>query len=77
MHRMRSGFVEEHTAFVNRLRGLLIEFGVFLPQAIEAFRSRFSEALEDATSEMTDAVRMALIVREIGPLRSTWRELET
>jgi hypothetical protein len=30
MHRMRDGFVEERTALVNRLRGLLVEFGVFL-----------------------------------------------
>jgi transposase len=29
LHRMRSGLVEERTALVNRLRGELIEFGVF------------------------------------------------
>jgi transposase len=31
VHRVRQGFVEERTATVNRLRGLLSEFGVVLP----------------------------------------------
>ncbi|MFP3647269.1 transposase [Paraburkholderia sp. SIMBA_054] len=47
LHRMRDGFVEERTALVNRLRGELVEFGVFLPQGIDAFRAHFVEALED------------------------------
>jgi transposase len=61
IHRMRQGFVEERTALVNRLRGLLAEFGVFIPQGIDAFRSRFVEALEDATHEMNGLARMALL----------------
>jgi len=31
MHRVRQGFVVERTAIINRLRGLLCEFGVVLP----------------------------------------------
>lgn len=61
MHRMREGFVEERTAVVNRLRGLLAEFGVFLPKGIDAFRARFVEALEDATNEMNGLARTALL----------------
>ena len=39
VHRVRLGFVEEHTATINRIRGLLAEFGVVLPQrAIEVRR---------------------------------------
>lgn len=38
-HTMRTGFVEERTSLVNRLRGELVEFGVFLPQGIDAFRA--------------------------------------
>ncbi|WP_232435700.1 IS110 family transposase [Burkholderia ubonensis] len=61
IHRMRQGFIEERTALVNRLRGLLTEFGVFLPQGIDAIRSRFAEALEDATNEMNGLARTALL----------------
>src|SRR5215831_13528003 len=32
LHRVRQGFIEERTATINRLRGLLGEFGVVLPQ---------------------------------------------
>jgi transposase len=39
LHRVRQGFVEERTATLNRLRGLLAEFGQVLPQrAIEVQR---------------------------------------
>ena len=31
MHRVRQGFVEERTATINRIRGLMSEFGVVLP----------------------------------------------
>jgi transposase len=32
LHRVRQGFIEQRTATINRLRGLLAEFGVVLPQ---------------------------------------------
>lgn len=32
LHRVRYGFVEERTATINRMRGLMSEFGVVLPQ---------------------------------------------
>ena len=32
LQRVRQGFVEERTATINRIRGLLLEFGVALPQ---------------------------------------------
>ena len=32
LHRVRQGFIEERTATINRLRGLLAEFGFVLPQ---------------------------------------------
>ncbi len=39
LHRVRQGFVEERTATLNRLRGLLAEFGHVLPlRAIEVHR---------------------------------------
>jgi len=38
LHRVRQGFVAERTAVINRLRGLLIEFGVTLPQGADRVR---------------------------------------
>jgi transposase len=37
-HRIRKGFLEERTATINRLRGLLSEFGVVLPKSPERLR---------------------------------------
>ena len=38
LHRVRQGFVEERTATINRIRGLLSEFGLVLPQKTIAVR---------------------------------------
>ena len=40
VHRVRLGFVEERTASINRIRGLLAEFGVMLPQLVAAIIAR-------------------------------------
>ncbi|MCP3713326.1 hypothetical protein M3I54_41830 [Paraburkholderia sp. CNPSo 3274] len=61
LHRMRTGFVEERTALVNRLRGLLAEFGVFLPQGIELLRKHLVDRIEDGDNELTGPARQALL----------------
>ena len=38
LHRVRQGYIEERTATINRIRGLLAEFGVVLPQRAEQVR---------------------------------------
>ena len=38
LHRVRQGFIEQRTATLNRIRGLLAEFGVVLPQRPEQVR---------------------------------------
>jgi transposase len=38
LHRTRQGFVAERTASYNRVRGLIAEFGIVLPQKIERLR---------------------------------------
>jgi transposase len=47
LHRTRQGFVEERTATYNRLRGLLSEFGVVLPQSPEKLRRNIHDHLDD------------------------------
>jgi transposase len=61
VHTMRTGFVEQRTSLVIRLRGELVEFGVFLPQGIDAFRAGFVEALEDGATELNGVARTALL----------------
>jgi transposase len=46
LHRTRQGFVEERTATLNRIRGLLAEFGHVLPQRAAEVRRRVPDVLE-------------------------------
>lgn len=46
LHRTRQGFVEERTAVYNRLRGLIAEFGVVLPQKPDRLRREIGAHLE-------------------------------
>ncbi len=47
VHRARQGFVEARTATINRIRGLLSEFGVVLPLKAEVVRAEARNHLED------------------------------
>ena len=47
VHRARQGFVEQRTATLNRIRGLLSEFGIVLPLKAVTVRRRACECLED------------------------------
>jgi len=47
VHRARQGFVEQRTATINRIRGLLSEFGVVLPLKASTVRQQARERLED------------------------------
>ena len=46
LHRVRQGFVEERTAIVNRMRGLLAEFGIVIPIRPIAMRRQVPDVLE-------------------------------
>lgn len=47
VHRARQGFIEQRTATINRIRGLLSEFGIVLPLKAETIRRRAVLSLED------------------------------
>jgi transposase len=47
LHRTRQGFIEERTACYNRLRGLIAEFGIVLPQKVACLRREIGAHLED------------------------------
>ena len=46
LHRTRQGFVEQRTANYNRLRGLIAEFGIVLPQKVVHLRRASGAHLE-------------------------------
>jgi len=60
VHRLREGFKEERTAVINRIRGLLAEFGLVFPQSPEALRKVLAEVIEDGANELPGVARLAL-----------------
>jgi transposase len=71
VHRLREGYKEERTACINRIRGLLAEFGLVRAQTPEALRLALPDVLEDATNELPAVARMALQRAHLH-----WMELE-
>lgn len=57
LHRMRSGWVAERTARINVLRGLLREFGLFIPVGAKEVVPAVRLLVEDANSGLPDALR--------------------
>jgi transposase len=57
VHRMRQGLVEERTALINRLRGLLTEFGVVAPLSPEKLRRELARCQDPEDPRLPLAVR--------------------
>jgi transposase len=57
LHRMRQGWMAERTARLNALRGLLRELGVFIPLGAERVVPALWALIEDADSELPEALR--------------------
>ena len=71
VHRLREGFKAERTACINRIRGLLAEFGLVFAQSPAALESVLADVLEDAGNEMNTLARLVL-----QRAQSQWRELD-
>jgi transposase len=57
LHRVRQGFVEERTATLNRLGGLLTEFGRIIPVRVVEMRRRVPELLGKLPSRVAACAR--------------------
>lgn len=57
IHRVRQGFVVERTATLNRVRGLIAEFGYVLPQGAEQLRRQVPPLLERLPARVAHCVR--------------------
>jgi transposase len=71
VHRLREGLKADRTACINRIRGLLAEFGLVFAQSPPALESVLSDVLEDASNEMNTLARQVL-----QRAQSQWRELD-
>jgi transposase len=60
VHRVRQGFIEERTATLNRVRGLIAEFGHVLPLGAERLRREVQDLLERLPERVASCVRNLL-----------------
>jgi transposase len=60
IHRSRQLLIQESTALSNHLRGLLMEFGVVIPQGFASLLRAVPEVLEDGENELPDLYRPTL-----------------
>ena len=67
----REGPKEDRTACINRIRGLLAEFGLVFPQSPRELQAVLSDVLEDASNELGTLARLTL-----QRAQAQWRELD-
>ena len=60
IHRSRELLIQECTALSNHLRGLLMEFGVVIPQGFASLLKTLPEILEDGENDLPDLYRPTL-----------------
>jgi transposase len=60
IQRSRELLVHERVALSNHLRGLLMEFGIVIPQGFTALYRQLPETLEDGENELPDQYRPTL-----------------
>lgn len=60
LHAIREGFKQDRTAWTNRIRGVLVEFGLVFGKSPKVLRAALPDVLEDASNELSGVARMAL-----------------
>ena len=60
LHRIREGLKEERTGCINRIRGVLAEFGLVFGKSPKALRAVLADVLEDASNELSGTARLVL-----------------
>ncbi|MFC1681739.1 IS110 family transposase [Pseudomonadota bacterium] len=78
LHRIRSQAVARRTAQSNQIRGLLLEYGIALPQGIRHVRTQVPSILETADNGLSDLFRELLyeLYEELVNLDDRVRRLE-
>ena len=60
LHRIRSQLVARRTAQANQIRGLLMEYGIVIPQGISYIRKSLPDILEDGENRLSVLFREQL-----------------
>jgi transposase len=60
LHSVREGLKEERTACINRIRGVLAEFGLVFGKSPKVLRAALTDVIEDASNELTPMARHVL-----------------
>ena len=55
--RIRQGFIRERTRLSNQIRGLVTEYGVFIPKSFSALKKQLPAYLEDEATELTQFMK--------------------
>jgi transposase len=76
VHRLRQGLVEERTALLNRLRGLLTEFGVVAPLSPEKLRRELARCQDPDDPRLPPTVRQ-LVSEQVGALDQVEERITT
>jgi transposase len=71
VHRLREGIKEDRIACINRIRGLLAEFGLVFGQGSRELRAVLGDVLEDAGNELGMLARLTL-----QRAQAQWHELD-
>jgi len=71
VHRLREGLKEERTACINRIRGMLAEFGLVASKSPQKLREKLTDMLEDASNDLSGLAR-----RVIEEAYAHWKEIE-
>jgi transposase len=79
MQRSRELLVQNRVGLSNHVRGLLLEFGIVIPQGWAALHRRIPEILEDGENELPDMYRPTLhmLWRRLCELRDDIQQLDT
>jgi len=57
IHRVRERLIKNKVALMNEARGLLIEYGIFIPKGISSLMKKIPLILEDAENDLSSTIR--------------------
>ena len=79
IQRSRDMLVHSRTGLSNHIRGLLLEFGVVIPQGFAALHRQIPEILEDGDNELPDLYRptLHLLYQRLCDLRDDLKRLNS
>ena len=76
LHCVRRGFVAKRTAEANRIRGLMGEFGLVIPQGIHYINECARDLIEDASNDEIPGLFRMLIMRLLEHFQELHRQVQ-